>query len=179
MFACSVTAFIPEGQETEATSLSTSVYPTSVFVQGWMADATSISCVGDRASDVYACLQQCRDSWSPRCRMVSYNMETGICTKFTKAAVTSTPHSLRFSRNIDAIVAANSEKRFTSMLNTGYHQEDLIRDLETGSPDLCKLFCHLHPTCNVATFGPALNCFLKYRTELNPTTYPNVISFVA
>ena len=179
MFAYSVTAFISEGRETEAASLSTSVYPTSVFVQWWMADATSISCVGDRASDVYACLQQCRDSWSPRCRMVSYNMETGICTKFTKAAATG-KNSLRFSRNIDAIVAANSEKHFTSMPNTDYVVDDLSSFSDTGSAELCTLFCHLHPACNVGTFGSHSGlCWLKSKTALNPSPFHFSNSFVA
>ena len=151
LFTCSVTAFISEGPETKAVSLSPSVHPTAVFVQGWMANATPSFFVGDRALDVYACLQQCRDSWSPRCRMVSYNMETGICTKFTKTVATGGENSPRSSRNIFSIVAANSEKCFTTVPDTYYHGDDVI-EFDTGSPEQCKRFCHSYPICNAAFF---------------------------
>ena len=175
LFTCSVTAFISEGPETKAVSLSPSVHPTAVFVQGWMANATPGFCVGNQASDVHACLQQCRDPWSPRCRMVSYNMETSICTQFTRAAATG-KNSLQFSRNIDAIVAANSEKYFTTVLDTDYYGDDVF-ELDTGSAELCKRFCHLHPMCNAAFFHSF--CFLKHKTTLNKSSTPHAISFVS
>ncbi|GAV01095.1 hypothetical protein RvY_11862 [Ramazzottius varieornatus] len=159
-------------------------FASSIIIQGWTASANSGTAAANATGDIYSCLNACRNSDSgtdPPCRFVRYNIETGVCTKFFKTAATT--GKLTFSRNFDVIIAAFSEKRFTNVPSTDFFGDDLapVPIGGTATADFCKLFCHLHPTCNVATFQPAGwgTCYLKSKPTLTGATQSSGSSFIS
>ncbi|GAV08790.1 hypothetical protein RvY_18433 [Ramazzottius varieornatus] len=167
-------------------AFSTSSQSAVVIVQGWAANATSGFAVGDRATDVQACLEQCRNSWSPRCRLVSYNIETGARVRFTKQSVNvgypdmynqtddswPWPMLLQFRRDNDGIIAAYSQKKFELLENAQVDGHHILYFSDVRSAETCRDLCHVHPTCNVASssmYGSvASGCQLQNIVYRNP-----------
>ena len=96
------------------TNQSISSSSSKIVMEGWRASAASGFTTVGSTPDVHDCLEQCRLTWSsrndsPRCRLVSYDLETRICTQFAKDAASA---NLAFSRNVDSVVAGYSDKQF-------------------------------------------------------------------
>ena len=141
-----------------------------IVIQGWTATASSGFTTSEPISntDIYSCLENCRINWrtnaGTRCRLITFNMETGLCSYFTKAAVSS---NLTFHRHADMVVAGYSHKKFSLLPNLFYDTEYILYIDGVQSMDLCADLCHLHPTCNAACYSlPNTwnNCGLQSKT---------------
>jgi hypothetical protein len=146
------------------------VPPTPQNCAGYIALATSL--------DSTTCLNQC--GLTKGCRYVSYNLQTGSCDGFSRAAKTN------FSRDVSYTLLAHSAKSMTIKPATDYSGGDIplangsIGYVGTWSENICMRLCRIHPQCNVATYSIATGtCFLKTKTLLNPTIDPTGISYIS
>ncbi|GAU90558.1 hypothetical protein RvY_02959 [Ramazzottius varieornatus] len=163
-----------------------------IVVEGWMATATSGFVRSGPLSTVNDCLDRCRAAWSlnlPRCRLVSFDLGTGVCTQLSKDAAKA---NLSFSRNAEAVVAGYSDKQFDSFSATHYCKMNeagggstllTLAGHTVTSANHCKDLCHLYPECDHAGFvvsrgeGWSGNCYLNLVVDFTPCNNPSVHSY--
>ena len=148
-----------------------SFLPTNlVELQGWNVvissdDSGNFSTRFGQTIDRIHCLEKCvLSTQRPRCRFVSYDLDRGVCSGFTAAAVVEGAMSLE--RSISGTLLGQSGKKFDRKerfrLQNGGHLLGSRDGLKIYSAESCLALCNILPQCNVCTFNEYSGlCWLK------------------
>jgi hypothetical protein len=154
----------------EVSGVKCPVQRNMVELQGWQA-VLSDGCQSirlGRAVDSTSCLLKCQSSVplessvpqeQPRCRLVSFDMDQGLCEGFTSRSV------LALRRNISHTLVGNSGKKFDRKERFRLQDRDYLlskEGLQMYAAESCLALCHILPQCNVCTFNEYQGtCWLK------------------